>query len=78
MITRQCVEIKRKICEYMCFSKTMVLALYYEIPKTLSELPDIRLCNRSDRLLLQSVSGCKASIFVRKTLQVLPCEIKKL
>ena len=33
---------------------------------------------QSNRLLLQFVAGSKASIFVRKTLQVLPCEIKKL
>ncbi len=33
--------------------------------------------NSSDRLFLQLVSGSKASIFVRKTLQVFPCEIKK-
>ena len=33
--------------------------------------------NSSDRLFLQFVSGSKASIFVRKTLQVFPCEIKK-
>ena len=50
----------------------------FRIPINLSEQFAIQLCNRSDRLLLQSVSGCKASIFVRKTLQVLPCEIKKL
>ena len=50
----------------------------FSIPINLSEWNAVRLCNRSDRLLLQSVSGCKASIFVRKTLQVLPCEIKKL
>ena len=34
-------------------------------------------CNSSDRLFLQFISGSKASIFVRKTLQVFPCEIKK-
>ena len=31
-----------------------------------------------DRLPLKSVTGSKASIFVRKTLRILPCEIKKL
>jgi len=31
----------------------------------------------SDRLFLYFVTGRKASIFVRKTLQVLHCEIKK-
>ena len=40
--------------------------------------PVMWLCNSSDELFLILVTDSKASIFVRKTLQVLHCEIKKL
>ena len=36
------------------------------------------LCNSTDELCLMLVTDSKSYIFVRKTLQVLPCEIKKL
>ena len=48
-------------------------SLYY-IQSLIVMIPD----NSSDRLPLKSVTGSKASIFVRKTLRILPCEIKKL
>ena len=42
------------------------------------KLPLVKKWDSSDRLFLYVVSGSKASIFTRKTLQVLHCEIKKL